>query len=178
MAGKKGGVEQSQHHLPRDGSSGNTRGCCLKGDISFFRRSVKTAYLPCCTPLPQRGSPRSALIPGASQQAGGKPAAFTARELWLVRRKLDLAPTAVCVLSLQADPGGQLRGTGEQPGAAPAPGRHRARGHCHQAVLVPRTSNTGPLKLKQLEMEYVKLLRFTLSIELSLLESRAFLRKA
>lgn len=37
---------------------------------------------------------------------------------------------------------------------------------------------TFKTKPKKLEMEYIKLLRFTLSIELSLLESRTFLRKA
>lgn len=79
-AGKKGGVEQTQHHLREGGSSGNTRGCCLKGVNSFFRRGVKPpislAVAPHCSPqLLRRGLP-SSQVRVASQQAGGKPATF------------------------------------------------------------------------------------------------------
>lgn len=80
--GKK--EEWSSHSIisPEIGSSGNTRGCCLKGENSCFRRSVKSTYFPRCrTPLlpPRlcRGLP-SFQVRVPSQQAGGKPATFKA----------------------------------------------------------------------------------------------------
>lgn len=67
---------------PEMGSSGNTCGCCLKGENSFFRRSVETTDFPSRTPLlpgtAGRGLP-SFPARVASQQAGGKPATFKAQ---------------------------------------------------------------------------------------------------
>lgn len=70
--------EWSSHSIicPEMGSSGNTRGCCcLRGENSFFRRSVKTTISLAVVPRFSRGLP-SFRVRVASQQAGGKPATF------------------------------------------------------------------------------------------------------
>lgn len=78
--GKK--EEWSSHSIlcPEMGSSGNTRGCCLKGENSFCRRSVQTtvslAVVPHFSPQQLRRGLPSFRVRVASQQAGGKPATF------------------------------------------------------------------------------------------------------
>lgn len=62
---------------PGMGSSGNTRGCCLKGENSLFRRSIKATYFPCCSPLlPARlaaGCPHSRRVSLPSKREENQP---------------------------------------------------------------------------------------------------------